>query len=112
MSRRRVAGLVVCAGALACADVPTLTFESDDAADDAGSDAFDEVANPAFDGASPEASCPDAVPPGASVCCGSIPCNGNCGAMCMVCASTCGTATLCCARTNSVACRVPTAPCN
>jgi hypothetical protein len=113
-------------GALGCADVPTLTFEGDDASSpggdasgssDAGTDAVDagssdDGAGSVDDGASPESGCPDAVPPGASICCGVVPCNGNCGAMCSVCAATCGPQTLCCARTNNVACRAPGAPCN
>jgi hypothetical protein len=119
VKRALACALVFALGAPACADVPTLTFEGDDASSpdgdasgssDAGTDAVDDGSGD--DGASPESGCPDAVPPGASVCCGVVACNGNCGAMCSVCASNCGPATLCCARANNVSCRAPGAPCN
>jgi hypothetical protein len=56
--------------------------------------------------------CPMHVPASASVCCGSVACNGNCtSAQCSVCEMQCGPATLCCAKTNNVACRPMGSPC-
>jgi hypothetical protein len=89
-------GLSVAAGALlavvACEAVPDLTFETGDA--------------------TTGATCPEAAPPGASVCCGDIACSGNCTAECSACIARCDAGSLCCAKTNNVLCRPPGSACN
>jgi hypothetical protein len=120
VSRGRAARWVVASACtltpLACADVATLNFEEASGDVDAGDgsnpslDAFGAPDAP--DAPVPEAGCPQAVPPGASVCCGSVPCNGNCGTLCSACIGVCGIATICCAKTNTVLCKPPGAACN
>ena len=108
-----VAALLVVASATACEDVPSLTY----ATVDGGADA------PPYDGgadggeatdAAIEAGCPGPNPPlGASVCCGSVACSGNCANRCSDCETQCTSpGTFCCAKTNNVLCRPAGAVCN
>jgi hypothetical protein len=118
--RGLVAVLALSGGA--CDDVPMLSFENDDGGGgaplpDASVAGHDGGGAPTPDDtglaeASGDAACPDQVPGSASVCCGSVACNGNCTAdQCSLCEMQCGTATLCCAKTNNVSCRPMDAPC-
>jgi hypothetical protein len=114
-----------------CEGVPSLTFADADASEsgsgssDAGGGDSQVDASGGDDGSidasgsdSPiEASVIDASgcrddgggqpPPNASVCCGSVPCNGNCVlANCMKCMFTCNMpGQLCCAKPNMVSCK-------
>jgi hypothetical protein len=107
----------------ACASVPVLTFESDDATANAipsdgallaEADAITDgpVDGPAQDAmGAVDAGCPDQVPFGATVCCGEVPCNGNCTVLeCPLC-DACAPAMWCCAHTNNVVCRTPGSSC-
>lgn len=48
----------------------------------------------------PAPSCPASPPPGATACCGTMPCYGDCSAVtCSACVSECQGKALCCART-------------
>jgi hypothetical protein len=113
----RVFAIAGAALGLACEDVPSVTFDAPDGAVDAmagdgwvpPSDAPSSDAP--IDGAA-DGGCPDQVPSGAAVCCGAVPCNGNCAGMCAACEAACGSATVCCAHANNVVCRAPGAPCN
>jgi hypothetical protein len=94
-----VLALATCLAANACESVPDLTFASADALADG--DALDASSD--SDAAPP--GCPVALPPGASVCCDAVACNGNCGAECPLCLSLCDAGSLCCAHANNVVCR-------
>lgn len=112
--RRALWGLAACFVA-ACGDVPVLFFDGEGGSDGAEAGFTDSPGDTGIgDGSddagsadgTDDASCPDQTPPGASVCCGAVACNGNCTAMqCGVCEMQCGVGTLCCAKTNNVACR-------
>jgi hypothetical protein len=83
--------------AIGCESVPDLTFA------DAG-DAASEPDGPAGDGAP---GCPGPNPPdGAALCCGTIPCQGQCAGRCPDCMN-CLPGELCCARQNNVQCLLP-----
>ena len=58
-------------------------------------------------GGTTAATCPTAPPPGATFCCGTVPCSGTlCVAKCADCRADCSTSELCCPRTNgNVQCR-------
>jgi hypothetical protein len=100
-----------------CDAVPALTFAQGDAAIDVTEaatvdveDADDEPTRPAGPDASPpeagtaDGECPGALPPGASVCCGTVGCDLNClPALCTMCEQTCA-GQLCCAKKNNVMC--------
>jgi hypothetical protein len=96
---------------LGCDDVPTLTFPGEDASPNLADVGADSFAAP--DALAPiEAGCPVHPPPGASACCGSVPCNGDCDAHCLECQSKCAPLTqVCCAKTNAT-CHAPTFVCN
>ncbi len=111
MTRSMVMCLATAAVSLAaCADVPTLTF----AAGDGGADAHAADGSGAEPDALPGAGCPGPNPPaGASVCCGSVPCNGDCAGRCPECEATCTSPdTFCCAKTNNILCRTLGSSCN
>jgi hypothetical protein len=92
---------------LACDPVPTLTFAPADAAADDTHDTDGPSDSDAVDGGSaapPEAGCPDRPPSGTSVCCGPVPCTGDCDAGCAACVAKCpSVASVCCAG-NGVTC--------
>ena len=105
-ARGFVLAFACAAATLACEAVPDLTF-ADAAADldaaDAAEDASDAGAaeDAALDGG---LGCPTSPPPGASVCCGAIACEGLCASQCAMCMATCSPDALCCAKTNNVRC--------
>jgi len=92
-----------------CDGVPSLTFAHADAEVDAGGPG-DADAQPAV---SLDGGCPGASPAGAVVCCGSVPCSGDCAGRCPECESTCvSPGTFCCAKTNNILCRQLGMTCN
>jgi hypothetical protein len=109
-----VAALVSITTATACEGVPYLTYsEAGGVSDAVDGDVAKDGGNDAVDAAI-EAGCPGTnPPPGASVCCGSVPCNGNCADHCPDCESQCTSpGTFCCAKTNNVLCRPTGSVCN
>jgi hypothetical protein len=124
----------------ACMDAPDITFEPEDdaaaaslgpavvAEDDAGDasdaafaaeDAVTSVDAPAHpppsppptDAASPGAVCPLGVPPGATTCCGAVPCVGSkCATQCVACAA-CTGAVCCVPDAKSFTCAASAAAC-
>jgi hypothetical protein len=98
--------LLVLAG---CDGVPTLTFVLADAGVDGGGSG-DADAQPVL---SLDGDCPGPNPAGATVCCGSVPCSGDCAGRCPECESTCvSPGTFCCAKTNNILCRQVGMTCN
>jgi hypothetical protein len=96
-----------------CDAVPKLTFVEGDGDLDAPSDAeAPDVSNApeAATTASPDAGCPDHPPAGATTCCHSVPCSGNCDAHCADCESSCSSSQLCCAK-NTATCHMLTFIC-
>jgi hypothetical protein len=98
---------------LGCEAVPTLFFPGPEAAAadaDAGSmDGAGDVQDAAI-----EVGCPQHPPPGASACCGAVPCNGDCDAGCAQCEMKCKQGVgpqVCCAR-NGVTCHQSGFVCN
>lgn len=91
---------------LGCESVPSLTFAVADGAPPDG-----PLSDGGGDGTGPEAGdagCnPQNLPPGASACCGNVPCNGNClPAECAMCQFACPyPGELCCAKQTTVMCR-------
>ncbi|HZU83150.1 MAG TPA: hypothetical protein VE987_09550 [Polyangiaceae bacterium] len=78
-------------GLPACDDVPTLTFGPDDGAASVA-DASPDKSN------APDATCSAQPPAGASACCGSVWCVGDCEARCSDCQSRCSNSgSICCA---------------
>lgn len=87
--------LVLAAGG--CESVPELTFAEVDAAADAPDTGLADVDAGAV--------CPESPPPGTSVCCGSVACEGLCAGQCDACASKCtAPGEFCCAKNNNVLC--------
>jgi hypothetical protein len=119
MSRtaRWMHGVVLAAAAVAgCEAVPTLVFPAADASvavpDDAtalgdgasdGGAASDAIAD-AGDADLAEASCPARPPAGATACCGSLPCGGDCDARCSECLTKCSALGSVCCAGSSVTC--------
>jgi hypothetical protein len=88
--------------AVACAAVPTLTFESRDAAPDGDNDASDDGST-ACSGSNPQA---------AYVCCGAVMCQGDCAGQCDACAAKCTSpGDVCCPKNNNVVCFAPGSIC-
>ena len=104
--------LLIAAPAIACEDVPSLTYAEAGVEMDVESKGADAVGAAAD--AAGDVGCPGPnPPPGASVCCGSVPCSGNCSNRCSECEGACtAPGTFCCAKTNNVICRPIGAVCN
>jgi hypothetical protein len=77
-----------------CLSLPSLSFPD---AGEAGSPS-DADATDMF----PDAGCPNHPPPGATQCCQSVPCNGDCDAHCLDCQSKCSMTQVCCAKATAV----------
>jgi hypothetical protein len=110
MTRPIVVGLATTVLSLtACEGVPSLTFATGDADVDANMTDSPSAAPDAL-----PAGCPGPNPPaGASVCCGSVPCDGDCAGRCPECEATCTSPdTFCCAKTNNILCRSAGSTCN
>ena len=108
MILRGLAIVGLAALAAGCEAVPTLIFADagdEEAQDGAPADATPpDAASDAAPDAALDANCPASPPPGASVCCGAIGCEGLCSNMCDMCTSRCSAGEFCCAKNNNVNC--------
>jgi hypothetical protein len=91
---------VVAALAAACEAVPTLRFAAGLRAvggggEDGGSSDAEDASGPCASGQPPD---------GAAICCGQIPCEGDCAGKCSVC-SMCPAGEICCAKNMNVVCK-------
>jgi hypothetical protein len=106
--RASVFASVLASAASGCESVPVLTFaDVDGPGDAADTDATDDApeTSPADVEAGAEAACPESPPPGTSVCCGAVACEGLCAGQCDTCAARCTTpGEFCCAKNNNVLC--------
>jgi|HubBroStandDraft_1064217.scaffolds.fasta_scaffold16657_4 hypothetical protein len=97
-------GVLLVAG---CDGVPQLQFAAPDAATDGS------VASDALSVENIDAGCPGSEPADAGICCGSVPCSGDCAGRCPECESTCTSpGTFCCAKMNNILCRQAGMTCN
>jgi hypothetical protein len=92
-----------------CESVPVLTFAgaggSVDATDTGAADVDAPESGPDDVEVGPEAGCPENPPPGTSVCCGAVACEGLCAGQCDACAAKCtAPGESCCAKNNNVLC--------
>lgn len=104
--KRLVGALTSALFALACEDVPSLTFAEADAASEAAQDAAADAGAPAASDADIDGGCPGSSPPQAPfVCCGPVACEGQCTGQCGACMEKCVVpGEVCCAKTNNVVC--------